>query len=61
MNKTIQHSYLLKTGETVIFKTNMLPKEIQSLPVFSNQYEFYKYFRDRGYWIEIDLIIKKGH
>lgn len=52
------YKHRLKNGELVIFKTDMVKEEIQSMPVLPNQYQFCKYFRDRGFQLEIHLIIK---
>jgi hypothetical protein len=52
------YKHRLKTGETIIFKTNMEEKYIQNIPVLTNQYQFYQYFRDRGYDLEVHIIIK---
>jgi hypothetical protein len=33
-------------------------EKIQKLPILNNQYQFYKYFKENGYSLEIDKIIK---
>lgn len=48
----------LKNGELIIFKTNVAKENIQNMPDLSNQYQFCKYFRDRGYQLEIHKIMK---
>ncbi|MFN0224055.1 hypothetical protein [Paenibacillus sp. KR2-11] len=56
MNET--HTHKLKNGDLIIFKTNMTESEVEGMPIFANQHEFYKHFNSNGYQIEIDLIIK---
>lgn len=53
------YKYQLKTGEIVMFKTDMISVEVKNLPTFSNQYKFSQYFRDRGNKLEIYQIIKQ--
>ena len=55
------YTHLLKTGDIVVFKTDMPKVEVQILPIFPNQYKFYCYFQSKGYKLDIDSIIKKVH
>lgn len=52
------YEHRLKSGDTIIFKTDMEKDKVQSLPIFSNQYEFIKYFREKGNTLEINIIMK---
>ncbi|MED1068046.1 MULTISPECIES: hypothetical protein [Bacillus subtilis group] len=38
----------LKNGEIVVFTSNMDEQEIDGLPQFSNQHDFFSYFKDKG-------------
>lgn len=56
MNQLYEHR--LKSGDIIIFKTDMEKDKVKSLPIFSNQYEFTKYFREKGIVVEINIIMK---
>lgn len=53
------YKHQLKTGEIVMFKTDMIAAEVKNLPTFSNQYKFFQYFCDKGNKLEIYQIIKQ--
>ncbi|MFT4430714.1 hypothetical protein [Bacillus velezensis] len=38
----------LKNGEIVVFTSNMNEPEIDGLPHFANQHDFFSYFKDKG-------------
>ncbi|NQX61069.1 hypothetical protein [Paenibacillus qinlingensis] len=48
----------LSNRDVIIFKTNMPESEMSKLPIFPIQHEFYKQFKQKGYQLEICLIIK---
>ncbi len=52
------NKHRLKNGELIVFKTNMAKEGIQNIPILPNQYQFCKYFRDRGYQLDIHIIMK---
>lgn len=37
----------LKTGDTIVFTTDMTEGEIYSLPPFTNQHAFFKFFQEK--------------
>ena len=54
------YTYILKTGDSIIFKTDMPEAEVKTLPIFPNQHKFLSHFQDKGYKLNIELIIKKA-
>ncbi|WGD58420.1 hypothetical protein P5664_18885 [Bacillus subtilis] len=38
----------LKNGEIVVFTSNMNEQEIDRLPQFANQHDFFSYFKEKG-------------
>ncbi|MFX3636688.1 MAG: hypothetical protein ACE3L7_13900 [Candidatus Pristimantibacillus sp.] len=54
------YTVILKTGDSIVFKTDMPKAEVEILPIFPNQYKFFNYFRAEGYRLEIDSIIKRA-
>jgi hypothetical protein len=56
----LDYKFLLKNGDTVVLKSDMPIDEAQSLPTFSNQHKLFSYFKEKGYQIQINKIIKKS-
>jgi|GEM_PF-3557317 len=52
------HTYKLKNGDVIIFKTNMPVGEVKSLPIFQSQHKFNEHFKTIGYQLEIQIIMK---
>ncbi|MBT2734746.1 hypothetical protein [Bacillus sp. ISL-7] len=55
------HNYQLKlrTGDEVIFTADITADEVQSLPRFANQAEFFKFFTERTRHSELPFVIIK--
>ncbi len=57
MDKIFQHQ--LKNGEIIMFMTDMTNEEVMKLPTLANQYEFRKYFSERGNQLDIFRVVKQ--
>lgn len=58
MSKGRSYKHKVKTGDTLIFSTDLPEEEVHALPIFANQYEFIKFFRERDLELLLWGIIK---